>query len=107
MSDDVFKLDLPLLKQPEDLWGRLFLAWLKTLSEQNQLNQQLLGTVEKATEALHGAVAELSAEATPELDAAMQSLNAAYTAWRKQSGRSLDNVEEIAVLLQMIIAEQD
>lgn len=102
----VFQLDLKTLKEPDDLWNKLFLACIKNLAEQNAMNMQRLRAMEKAVEQLDRSVSEVLPEKPEELRAAMQAIEELQKAWKGQSTRSLDNVEKIAVTLKRLVASQ-
>ncbi len=101
-----FHLDLSLVEEPEDLWTRLFLAWVKNLEEQNAINQDRLGALEDAITQLDRAVAKLQPEQPDDLVTAMTALQDVQEVWKLQSTRSLDNVEKLAVIVNQIIARQ-
>ncbi|MFQ5971922.1 MAG: hypothetical protein ACE5Q3_06280, partial [Alphaproteobacteria bacterium] len=101
---DVYAFDLERLGEPEDVWSRLFFAWLKSHSEQNLHAQDRLKALEAATIQLHKAVTRLAGSEDPELAAAMQSLKDAQASWANYMKRGLDNVEKMAVLGYKIAA---
>ena len=103
----VYKLDLDTIKQPEDLWARLFLAWLKNLGEVDAMNMERLDALTEAITQLDRAVAKLLPERPGELDAAMRAVQDVQEIWKQQSTRSLDNVEKIAVIARQIVASQE
>ncbi len=103
----VFKLDLDTVKQPEDLWARLFLAWLKNLGELDAMNLERLDALEDAITQLHRAIAKLLPEQPDDLVTAMRALRDVQEGWKLQSTRSLDNVEKIAVIARQIAASQE
>lgn len=101
-----FTLDLDIVKEPEDLWAKLFLAWSKNLAEQSQMNRQRLDAMEDAVKELDRAVAKLLPEQPDDLVAAMRALQDVQEVWKLQSTRSLDNVERCAVIIKQIVASQ-
>ena len=102
----VYEFDLDGIEEPEDLWTRLFFAWLKNLAEQNAMNQDRLRALELAITKLDGAVAKLLPEQSDEMLAAMKALQGVQDVWKQQSSRSLDNVEKMAVIAKQIVASQ-
>ncbi len=102
----VFKLDLKALKEPEDLWAKLFFLWLKSLQEDYDGSVQMLKAVGQAVERLDKAVSDLSPEKSDELRVAMSAIQEVQEAWTQQSERSLKNTERLAVIGKQIIASQ-
>ena len=103
----VYKLNLDTVKQPEDLWARLFLAWLKNLGEVDAMTLERLDALADAITQLDGAIAKLLSERPDDLVAAMRALQDVQEIWKQQSTRSLDNVEKIAVIARQIAASQE
>ena len=99
-------LDLKLVEQPDDLWGRLFFAWVRYLSEQNAMNQERLGALEKAVADLAKAVEGALPEGSEDVTKAVTALQEAHEHWKQQSTRGLDSVENMAVILKQISATQ-
>lgn len=102
----VYRLDLKALKEPDDLWGKLFFLWLKSLSEEYDGSMQLLKAVERAVTNLDKAVSELLPEDSDDLRAAMEAIREVREAWQRQSERSLENTERLAVIGKQLIASQ-
>jgi hypothetical protein len=102
----VYRLDLKALKEPDDLWGKLFLLWLKSLSEDYDGSIQLPKAVERAVTQLDKAVSELLPEKPDELRAAMKAIRDVQEAWKQQSERSLENTERLAVIGKQLMAKQ-
>jgi len=100
----VYRLDLKALKEPDDLWGKLFLLWLKSLSEEFDGSRQLLQSVKHAVTQLDKAVSELSPEKSDELRAAIEAIREVEDAWDQQSRRGLENTERLAVIGKQIMA---
>ena len=105
-ESSVHQFDLPLLKEPEDLWNRFFFAWLKNLSEQNSMNLDRLSALDGAITELDNAISRLLPEKPDDLLAAMSALREIQEVWKQQSSRSLDNVEEIVAIAQQIAESQ-
>lgn len=103
---NIYQLDLERIKAPEDIWNRLFLAWLKNMAEQNAMNQNRLSAQAEAIAKLDSAVASLQPEQSGELRVAMTALQEVEAAWQEQSARSLENVEAMAVIAKQIVALQ-
>jgi len=103
----IYQLDLDLIKEPDELWNRLFLSWLKSVSETNAMNIRRLGAVDQAVKQLDRAVSELLPEQPDDLRTAMNALKDVQEEWKQQSARSVDNVEKVAVLMKHIIASQN
>lgn len=103
---NVYQIDLGGIREPEDLWNRLFLHWLKNIAEQNAMTLNRLSTQAAAIEKLDSAVANLQPEQSEELRLAMTALHEVEEAWQEQSARSLENVEAIAVIAKQIVARQ-
>ncbi|MDJ0607820.1 MAG: hypothetical protein QNJ67_02515 [Kiloniellales bacterium] len=99
-------LDLKLVEQPDDLWGRLFFAWVRYLSEQNAVNQERLGALEQAVAELAKAVEGALPEDSGEITKAVSALQETHDHWKEQSKRGLDIVEHMAVILKQISATQ-
>ncbi len=99
-------LDLKLVEQPDDLWGRLFYAWVRYLSEQNAMNQERLGALEKAVADLASAVEGALPEGSEDVTKAVTALQETHEHWKQQSSRTLENVERLAVILKQISANQ-
>jgi len=102
----IYQLDLDLIKEPDELWNKLFLSWLKSVSETNAMNIRRLGAVDQAVTQLDRAVSELLPEQPDDLRTAMKALKDVQEEWKQQSARSVDNVERLAVLMKHIIASQ-
>lgn len=102
----VYKFDLERIQEPEDLWNRLFFAWLKNLSEQNAMNRNWLSAHTHAITQFESAVAKLLPEQPDELRNAMKALQDLQDVWEQQSARSVENVEKMAVVAKQIIASQ-
>lgn len=102
----VYKLDLKSLREPDDLWNKLFLTSLKNLSEQHAMNVKRFSTLEKAITQLDKTVSELLPEKPDELRVAMKAMKEVEKAWEQQLTRSVDSTERIAVILKQIIASQ-
>ena len=102
----VFKLDLKEIKEPDDLWARFFFAWLKNLSEQQNMNAARLAAIEHALNELKEPLKKLLPEHPESLVAAADALEKVQEVAKEQSTRDLDNVEELAVLANMIVAKQ-
>ena len=102
----VFKLDLKEINEPEDLWARFFFAWLKNLTEQQNMNAARLAAVENALNELKEPLGKLLPEHPDSLVAAAAALDKVQEVAKEQSTRGLDNVEELAVLAKMIVAGQ-
>lgn len=103
----IYQLDLDLIKEPDELWNKLFLSWLKSVSETNAMNIRRLGAVDQAVTQLDRAVSELLPEQPDDLRTAMKALKDVQEEWKQQSARSVDNVEKVAVLMKHIIASQN
>jgi len=102
----IYQLDLDLIKEPDELWNKLFLSWLKSITETNAMNIRRLGAVDQAVTQLDRAVSELLPEKPDDLRTAMKALKNVQEEWKQQSARSVDNVERMAVLMKHIIASQ-
>ena len=102
----VYEFDLEVIKEPEDLWTRLFFAWLKNIAEQNAMNQDRLRALEHSITQLDKAVAKLLPEQPDDLRTAMKALQDLQEVMKQQSSRSLENVEKIAVIGKRIVASQ-
>ncbi len=100
------QLDLSMVKEPEDIWARLFFVWLKNLSEQNAMNQERLAAMENCLVELDKAVAKLQPEESKDLRSAMKAIQDVHEHWETQSSKSLARVEDIAVLIKTIVAKQ-
>jgi hypothetical protein len=100
------QLDLGMVGEPEDIWARLFLIWLKNLSEQNAMNQERLAAMENCLTQLDKAVAKLLPEESKDLRAAIEAIQDVHEHWEAQSSKSLARVEDIAVIIKTIIAKQ-
>ena len=103
----VYKYDLAALKEPDDLWGKLFLLWLKSLNEDFDGGMQLLKATKHAVVQLDKAVCELLPEQPDDLRAAIEAVQDAQEAWEQQSKRALENTERLAVIGKMIMASHD
>ena len=103
---NIYQLDLERIKAPEDIWNRLFLAWLKNMAEQNAMNQHRLSAHAQAMMQLETAVAGLPPEQSDDLRTAMAALREIEEAWQQQSARSLESVETVAVIAKQIVARQ-
>ena len=103
-KSQVYRLDLKALKEPDDLWGKLFLLWLKSLSEEVDGSRQLLQSIKHAVTQLDKAVSEVLPEKPDELRAAIEAIQEAQEAWEKQSRRGLENTERLAVIGKQIMA---
>jgi len=101
-----FELDFDIVKEPDDLWNKLFFAWLKNLGEQTATSLHWFSALEEAIVQLDTAVAKLQPERSDELVAAMKAIQELREVWSQQSTRSLDNVENIAVIIKQIAASQ-
>lgn len=102
----IYQIDLGRIKEPEDHWNRLFLAWLKNMAEQNAMTHNRLSAQAEAIAKLDSAIANLQPEQSDELRIAMTALQEVEEAWQEQSARSLENVETIAVIAKQIVALQ-
>ena len=102
----IYELDLDLIKEPDELWNKLFLTWLKNITETNAMNIRRIGALDQAVTQLDRAVTEMVQEKPDDLRAAMDALNDVQEEWRQQSSRSVDNVERLAVLMKHLIASQ-
>ena len=67
----VYELNLKALKEPDDLWNRLFLDWLKSISEQHAMTTDRLNALERAIAQLDRAIGELLPEKPQDLSNAM------------------------------------
>ena len=103
---NVHKMDLELLEEPDDLWNRLFLSWLKNLGEQNTMTLERLGVLEHSITQLNSAIAKLLPEQPDDLLAAMKALQDLQEVSKEQSTRGLDNIEKMTVITNQIIANQ-
>lgn len=101
-----FELDFDIVKEPDDLWNKLFFAWLKNLGEQTAMSMHWFSALEEAIIQLDTAVAKLQPERPDDLAAAMKAIQDLREVWTQQSTRSLDNVEKIAVIIKQIAASQ-
>ena len=102
----VFKLDLKALKEPDDLWGKLFLGWLKSTSEELDGSRQMLQSIKHAVMQLDKAVTELLPEKPDELRTAIRAIEDAKQVRQQQSKRVLEWTERLAVIGQQIVASQ-
>ena len=102
----IYELDLDRIKEPDELWNKLFLRWLKNITEVNAMNLRRIGALDQAVAQLDGAVSGLLPEKPADLSAAMKTLKNVQEEWKQQSARSVDNVEELAVLMKHLIASQ-
>ncbi len=100
------KYDLKELQEPDDLWGKLFLVWLKSVQEEVDLNNQLLEVLAEAVTNLDMALTELLPEKPDELRTATKAIEDARQARQQQSKRVLDWTERLAVIGQQIVASQ-
>ncbi len=100
------QLDLSVVGEPEDLWAKLFFVWLKNLGELNAMNQERLAALENIITQLDKAVAKLQPEGSDDLRAAMRGMQEIHEHWEAQSSKSLERVEEIAVIIKAIVAKQ-
>ncbi len=102
----VFKYDLSALKEPEDLWQKLFFLWLKSMNEELDSSLQMQKTTRHAVAQLEKAVSGLLPEKPEDLRIAIEAMREAQEAWEKQSTRALENTERLAVIGKMIMAKQ-
>ena len=102
----VYEFELETLKEPEDLWSKLFFAWLKNIAEQDAMNQNRLRAHARAITQLEKVVANLLPEQSDDLRMTMAALQDVQDAWQQQSARSLENVERIALIAKQIVANQ-
>ncbi len=102
----IYELDLDLINEPDELWNKLFLTWLKNITETNAMNIKRIGALDQAVIQLDRAVSELIPKKPDELRTAMTALKDVQEEWKQQSARSVDNVERLAVLMKHIIASQ-
>lgn len=102
----VFELDLKQIKEPEELWARLFFAWLKHLTEQQNMTDERLRAIERALNELEEPLKKLLPEHPDALVAAAEAFEKVQEVAKLQSTRGLDNVEKLAVLGNMIVASQ-
>ena len=100
------KYDLKELQEPDDLWGKLFLVWLKSVQEEVDLNNQLLEVLAEAVTNLDMALSDLLPEKPDELRTAIRAIEDARQARQQQSKRVLDWTERLAVIGQQIVASQ-
>jgi len=102
----IYQFELEGIKEPEDLWNRLFFAWLKNTAEQDAMNQNRLRAHTRAITQLEQVVAKLLPEQSDDLRTTMAALQNVHDAWQQQSARSLENVERIALIAKQIVANQ-
>jgi hypothetical protein len=103
----VYELNLKALKEPDDLWSRLFLDWLKSISEQHAMTVDRLGALEKAVLQLDRTISEQLPEKSEDLRHAMKAVEDVQEVWEQQLTRSLENLEKIAVIAKRIVATQN
>ncbi len=102
----ILELDLDLVKEPDDLWSKLFFAWVRNLEELNATNMKRLTALEDAVMQLNTAVAAALPEQPDELRAAIGALEDLRETFEHQSTRSVHNVEKLAVIAKQIIESQ-
>lgn len=102
----VYELNLKALKEPDDLWNRLFFDWLKSISEQHAMTTDRLNALERAIAQLDKAVGELVPEKPQELSNAMSAIEELQGVWKQQLARSVESTEKIAVTAKRIVASQ-
>lgn len=102
----VFKYDLSALKEPEDLWQKLFFLWLKSMNEEFDGSLQMQRSTRHAVAQLDKAISGLLPEKPEDLRIAIDAMQEAQEAWEKQSKRALENTERLAVIGKMIMAKQ-
>ena len=100
----VFKYDLSAVKEPEDIWQKLFFLWLKSTNEELDGGLQMLRTVKHAVTEMDKAVSEQLPEKPEDLRIAIEAMQEAQEAWEKQSTRALENTERLAVIGKQIMA---
>ena len=106
-SSQVHRLDLDIIKEPDDLWAKFFFAWLKYLGEENAMARDRLGALEEAVTQLDSAVAKMQPDQrSDDLVKAMSVLQEFRDASKQQSTRGLDSVETLATIAQQIVAQQ-
>ena len=103
----VYELNLKALKEPEDLWSRLFLDWLKSISEQHAMTTDRLNALEKAVVQLDRTLREQMPDQPQDLRDAMKAMEDMQELWQQQLARSLENLEKIAVTAKRIVASQN
>ena len=100
-------LDLKTLGEPDDLWGKFFLLWLKNLSQMNYTTGQRLRALDQAVDRLGQAASKIDPEVSAELTDAMRSLEDARHAWEEEAKRSLEIAEALGVIAKRIEAQRD
>ncbi len=100
-------LDLKTLGEPDDLWGKFFLLWLKNLSQMNYTNGMRLRALDEAVVRLSEAAIKIGPEVSAELTDAMRALDDARHAWEDEAQRSLEIVEALGVIAKRIEAQRD
>ncbi len=100
-------LDLKTLGEPDDLWGKFFLLWLKNLSQMNYTNGMRLRALDQAVVRLSEAAIKIGPEVTAELTDAVRALDDARHAWEEESKRSLEIAEALGVIAKRIEAQRD
>ncbi len=100
-------LDLKTLGEPDDLWGKFFLLWLKNLSQMNYTSGMRMRALDEAVVRLSEAVIKAEPKVSAELTDAVRALDDARHAWEEESKRSLEIAEALGVIAKRIEAQRE
>ncbi len=100
-------LDLKTLGEPDDLWGKFFLLWLKNLSQMSYTNGMRMRALDQAVVRLSEAAIKIGPEVSAELTEAMRALEEAREAWEEEAKRSLEIAEALGVIAKRIEAQRE
>ena len=101
-TPEIFKLPFESLGEPDDLWGRFFLAAIQHLGEYHRAGFMRLDALEKCVLAMRTEMEAAGVGKSERLAEAMALLDEALEVKKMQSSTSLDQAEKLGAMAMML-----